>query len=468
VNSPATAEGLRILHAIHDFLPRHRAGSEIYAFDLCQELDRRHHITILAAEYDGARAHGRLTWRVQDGLAVVEIVNNWVAESFEDTYRSRAIADRLGHVLDMVQPDVLHVHSLLNLSFDLPGMAHARGIPVAATLHDYTLVCPSGGQRVHRAEDHVCATIDVERCARCFTESPQHAQIGVARLARGPAASALASQAARFLLRRAPGLAARAAGVARRAAVTVDARAIGARLDRAREVFDQVDLFVAPSRSLGDEFVRLGVDPAKLRVIDHGFAPVAPGDGQPTCSGRAVTDDTRLRIGYVGTLVWHKGVHLLIDAVRDLPADAYELRIFGDPAVAPDYSADLRSGAAGLPVRFMGEFDRARIGEAYGSLDVLVIPSIWPENSPLVVREAFMAGVPVVGARSGGIPELVTHDLNGLLYEPRSTTDLTRTLRRLVDDCALVRRLARNIPPVKSMTAHACEWESIYAELLQR
>ena len=114
----------RLLHAIHDFLPRHRAGSEIYAFELCRALATRHHVTIVAAEYDLTRPHGHVTWRVQDGLPVVEIVNNWVCRSFEDTYAPAAITESLAHVLAAVQPDVLHVHNLLNLSFDLPSLAH--------------------------------------------------------------------------------------------------------------------------------------------------------------------------------------------------------------------------------------------------------------------------------------------------------------------------------------------------------
>ena len=78
---------MRILHAIHDFLPRHQAGSEIYAFELCRELAAAHHVTVLCAEYDPSRRHGHVTWRVHEGLPVVEIVNNWVCGSFEDTYR---------------------------------------------------------------------------------------------------------------------------------------------------------------------------------------------------------------------------------------------------------------------------------------------------------------------------------------------------------------------------------------------
>ena len=165
---------MRLLHAIHDFLPRHRAGSEIYALALGRALARRHHVTILCADTT-RRAPTARAWRVQDGLPVVEIVNNWICGSFEDTYRPPVMGDRLRHVLRAVQPDIVHVHNLLNLSFDRRRL-RAAGIPVVATLHDYTLVCASGGQRIHRADGHVCHEIDVDRCARCFGESPHSAR----------------------------------------------------------------------------------------------------------------------------------------------------------------------------------------------------------------------------------------------------------------------------------------------------
>lgn len=162
---------MRILHAIHDFLPRHRAGSEIYAFELARELGRDATVFVLAAEYDPAAAHGTLRWRWYEGLTVIELVNNWEFGGFEETYSSDRINAQLRHVLDATSPDVLHVHNLLNLSMDLPRIAKERGIAVVATLHDYTLVCPSGGQRVHVSESHVCETIDPDRCARCFHQS---------------------------------------------------------------------------------------------------------------------------------------------------------------------------------------------------------------------------------------------------------------------------------------------------------
>ena len=282
----SSAPRLRVLHAIHDFLPRHRAGSEIYALELGRELIRRHVVTVLAAEYDPSRPHGHVAWRVQDGVPVVELVNNWIGRTFEDTYRSPFITEQLTHLLDATQPDVVHVHSLLNLSFDLPALVHARGVPVVATLHDYTLVCPSGGQRLHRAEDHLCETIDPSRCARCFRESPFSAQTGVGNLTNRAGVGRFVRHTAAVLRRRLPAVVSGLARVAARSAgPPVFASDIVRRLDRARDVLDEVDLFVAPSRAIADEFERLGLSRSKLRVLPYGVAPLGTvprqaGDGR--------------------------------------------------------------------------------------------------------------------------------------------------------------------------------------------
>jgi len=449
---------VRLLHAIHDFLPRHQAGSEIYAFELCRALAPRHDVTVLCADYDPARDHGSVRWRVHDGLPVAEVVNNWPCASFEETYRPPLVTRRIAQVLRTVQPDVLHVHNLLNLSFDLPELARARGIPVVATLHDYTLVCPSGGQRIHRADAWVCREIDTARCARCFVESPICDQIAFTALARVTRAPGVLRRVARRVARGLPGIANRARDMARRAALPVTAVQIDARLAAARRVIDVIDLFVAPSSSIASEFERLGIPAAKIRVSDYGFVPMERrGPRRPP---------RPLRIGFAGTIVWHKGVHLLIEAVRALPAASYELKIFGDPGVFPEYAAALRERAAGLPVQFMGRVSRDRMAEAYAQIDVLVVPSLWLENSPLVIHEAFMAGVPVVGARIGGIPDLVIDGRGGLLFEPASPSALGAVLKTLVDDPSRVQSLANTIPRVKPIDEDARAWEKVYADLV--
>ena len=149
---------------------------------------------------------------------------------------------------------------------------------------------------------------------------------------------------------------------------------------------------------------------------------------------------------------------------------SFELKIFGSPDVFPVYSAALRTRAAGLPISFMGGFDRTRTAEVFAQFDVLVVPSLWLENSPLVIHEAFMAGIPVVGARIGGIVDLVDEGRTGLLYDPASPLELQAVLRTLIENPQRLNELAefaRTMPRVKSIVEDAQEWERTYAEVLR-
>jgi glycosyltransferase involved in cell wall biosynthesis len=116
-------------------------------------------------------------------------------------------------------------------------------------------------------------------------------------------------------------------------------------------------------------------------------------------------------------------------------------------------------------VNFRGPFDRARLPETYASFDVLVVPSLWPENSPLVIHEAFMHGAAVVAARVGGVPELVRDGVNGFLYDARSPQELAECLQHFVNDRSLAARLAAGAPPIKPIEEDAREWERRYAAL---
>ena len=296
---------MRILHAIHDFLPRHRAGSEIYACELAREQRERHDVFVLAAEYDPPPQRTAPSAGVSMQASRSRAGQQLGVSAFRrDATRRNASTPSCVTCSMPRPPDVLHVHNLLNLSFDLPRIAKARGIAIVATLHDYTLVCASGGQRVHVAEAHVCDTIDAERCARCFGESTlrdrwrrvvlravRRACVGPGRTPRSPPRAETCGSAGRRL-----------------GGHAVESGDIRRRLAYARHVLDTIDLFVAPSASIGEEFVRLGAPPDRVHVSDYGFLPM------PAQPRRRRSAHEPLRIGFVGTLVWHKGVHVLIDA----------------------------------------------------------------------------------------------------------------------------------------------------------
>jgi glycosyltransferase involved in cell wall biosynthesis len=240
----------------------------------------------------------------------------------------------------------------------------------------------------------------------------------------------------------------------------VSAADLAHRLEQVASVARDVDCFVAPSRSLAADVVRFGLPASKVEVSDYGFEPLEAVARRPA--------EGPLRIGFVGTLVWHKGAHVLIEALRRLPPELYAASIHGVLAWFPEYVRELRARARGLPVKFCGGFGPGEAGAVLAELDVLVVPSLWPENSPLVVHEAFQAGVPVVGARNGGIPELVADGVNGLIYEPESSEELARALESLIRDRGLLERFAAALPAVKSIEADAVEWEERYRRAVGR
>jgi glycosyltransferase involved in cell wall biosynthesis len=447
---------LRILHTVHDYLPVHQAGSELYVGALCAALTAAgHHPAVFAAEFSPRDPHGSLRWRTHAGVPVIEVVNNWQGSTFATTYDADAIQTAFTHALDAVRPDVVHVHNLLNLSLSLPRLARARGIAVVATLHDHTLACPSGGQRVHKADAHVCRTIDPERCARCFAETPFYRQWQFGQVARHVPAG-LAGRTASAVARRLP-WAARAgkAALAASPGPAVTAGDIVIRLETAKRTFSEFQAAVAPSQSLADEYRRLGFPADRLETSDYGFAPLEVRPRTPNPRGR-------LRLGFTGTLVWHKGVDLLIDAARRLPADHIEVHIFGDETVFPDYTRDLRQRADGLPVSFRGAYAHHDIPKVLSEIDVLVVPSRWLENSPLVIHEAFMTRVPVVAAAIGGMPDLLDHGRHGVLFEPDSADALAHALRTLLDNPARLAELTAQAPPVKTIGEDAVEWMARY------
>lgn len=461
---------MRILHVIHDLPPLHVAGAEIYAAGLVGELASRSGVAaeFLCAEYDPSTPHGTLRHRSLDGIRVNELVNNWTFASLEESVAPRAFNEQLGQVLDR-KFDLLHLHSLVGLSLDLPRLALDRGIPSVATLHDYSLFCAAGGQLLPHldaglaGEAGPCKAVDPERCARCFSGSPLGKLLGLGRTTRGGGLQT-AARAAGLMRRLVPagfGPAGRVLSFLGRGAVTPGQ--ISRRLERAQDAARLIKRFVAPSRAMAQRVIQLGVPAAAVEVSDYGFPPMAT----PRRTHGVGKGQGPLRLGYVGSLVPHKGADLLLQAMRELPDGAAELQVHGDPGVYPEYSARLRDMARGLPVRFAGPFTPGEAPAVYAGFDCLVVTSRWPENSPLVIHEAFQAGIPVVTPELGGCAELVRHGVSGLHYEAGSAADLARQLRCLIQRPELLRDLADGVPEVKGLDTDADQWLERYRAVLE-
>jgi hypothetical protein len=195
----------------------------------------------------------------------------------------------------------------------------------------------------------------------------------------------------------------------------------------------------------------------RLRVVPLGVKPV-PARTRERQAG------TPLRILYVGFLFPPKGAHVLIEAIKGLPSQAVEVSLYG--AFSPfwqSYADRVRAEAQGLPVHFYGPYAHDQLASILSRHDVLVMPGLCEETFSIVTREALMAGLPVVAARRGALPEVVRDDVNGLLFAAEDAADLRRCLARLLAEPDLLERLRSVDPGVKTMEAYAGELEGMYA-----
>ena len=142
------------------------------------------------------------------------------------------------------------------------------------------------------------------------------------------------------------------------------------------------------------------------------------------------------------------------------------MRVSGDLSMFPEYAREVYAMAEGDPrVNFAGAFPNERMAEELGRIDVLVVPSTWYENGPLVVYSALAAGIPVVASNFGGLSEIVEHEENGLLFEPGDQVDLARQLERLCEDPGLIVRLGENAGILRTVEDSVDEMLQLYERL---
>ena len=314
-----------------------------------------------------------------------------------------------------VRPDILHFHHYA--VFGVETFLHIRAaLPqskIVLTLHEFQAICNHYGQMVTRGRLELCDASGLRECNRCFPEISR----------------------ADFFLRQ----------------------------TYARRFLDLVDHFVAPSRFLADRYIAWGLDPARVSVIENITAPgtLAP---QPAIAG------PRLRIGFFGQISWLKGIKVLLDAAALLEADdnnEVQFDIHGDDASQPeefraDFAAHLKS--AGRNVRFHGAYDNRKVDRLMQGVDAVLLPSIWWENSPVVIQEALRNRRPVICSDIGGMAEKVRDGIDGLHFPVGNAAALADLLAALAHDRTRLAALSPPFTPDDHAAAHRALYERLRSE----
>jgi glycosyltransferase involved in cell wall biosynthesis len=432
---------MRVLLAVHHFPPKYSAGAELYTMQLARELLRRGHEaevvcveTLAASQPFGVRAEpdryeGIPVWRLHLGLR--DAPANW-------SYANPAIKAWLHERMRIWQPDIMHLHSGYLIGVGAITAAYALGIPTVITLHDYWFLCPR--ITLLRGDGTLCRQPpdDPAACAWCLQLDRRRYRLPE-QISGGWAGKVWMKLAA-------------AEGRAEQQA----------RRDTLRAALAMADLVIAPSQFLADVMKQWG---QPVRVIRLGLL------NERLTDIPAVQEKATLRLGYIGQIAPHKGVHLLITAVNQLPPSdkGIELTIFGNLAHNPAYTRQLQRLIGNHPhIHLAGPFNHDQLPAILSTIDVIVVPSIWYENSPLTILEAHAAGRPVVTSRLGGMAELVRDEVDGLHFTPNDSRDLARQLERLRSETGLLERLRDGIQPPRSFAAEMHLLLEHYTTLLER
>ncbi len=464
----------RVLLTAHKFFPAHRAGTEVLTLKVAQELmSRGYEVMVVAGnppDLDARHCAGPQTSDyVYEGIPVhiVEEPLRLKGYTFRHEYWHPGIAAHFEGVLERFAPDLVHIFHAQNLSASIIEVSRRKQLPVVFSAMDFWLICPV--VQLRRPDGAICRgpSCCAVNCLTCYTPQlfpPLCEFVEAIEKKYSSVFDVLAGLPAPLKNLALEGLYRSYAASKTPAAV----RATIERPDVLRRSANQLQSIMVPTKVMRDLFIGKGIRPELISHVPFGIdvAPLLPYQTK-SCSDN-------LRVGYIGTFSEHKGVDLLIDAFQKLPPDCKAtLTLYGDLEQFPEYGERLRSlcnpsRPNSAKITFAGTFPNTVLGEVMSHLDVLVVPSRWYENTPLVIQSALATKTPVIATDLGGMSELVKHEVNGLLFLLNDADALCSQLSRLLDDSSLLGRLRDGIAPERTVSEMVDDIESIYRQVEQQ
>jgi|GEM_PF-332176 glycosyltransferase involved in cell wall biosynthesis len=406
---------MRILFIGSGYPPEGGGGTEVHMHQLARTLRARgHEVSVFARCARAHKADYALERGEVDGIPVLRV--NYMfrdAAELQWIWHNPNIDRILGEELDRNKPDLVHVHHVTCLSTTMLDVIKGRGIPLVMTLHDFWTTCPRG-QRI-TPELEVCTSLDRSRCAPCLDRLWPHF------------------------------------GVTESALHRVDAEM--------RVRLGLCDALITPSEFHRQRMLEFGLEPTRVHAIPHGLdhaliPETAPRTNEPC------------RVGFIGAVIPSKGVHVLVEAMNYIGVPAVSCHIHGEAVNHhgdTGYLQRLKALARpDLSFEFAGPYEQKQVASLLANIDILVVPSLWWESFCLTLREAMLAGVPVVASDHGAMHEALVDVCPELLFRPGDAVDLAHKLHALATQPELRARASSLRSRVRTLEDMCADTEALY------
>jgi glycosyltransferase involved in cell wall biosynthesis len=383
---------MRVLTISNYFPPSDVGGAEIAAHNTCYGLRQQGvDVSVLAIT---ARAHRREDSHYTiNGIPVHRVsIPKSVPSRYLQAFDPRVYREVRGE-LHRTAPDLVHIHNVSGASLAPFLACRLRGLPAVLTLHDHWLLCPNN--LLLRKGGALCNPTECNSASRqCFRRYDFWASIPRRR--------------------------------------QVFARAVA-----------NVRAFISPSQKLIDLHAAAGYDRARFRVVRYGIQPALTRIPSAPLARQVVLDRGLPRtLLFSGMVVENKGIQTLIEALPRISERLPDARLVVAGTGDADYMTAL--GAVGGPrVVLLGRLPFQEMRSLYAAADLTLVPSVWHDNSPMVIYESLLAGTPVAGSAIGGIPELIEHGRTGYLFPAGDAVALAEQVIQHFSRPAIERRSMR-------------------------
>jgi glycosyltransferase involved in cell wall biosynthesis len=442
---------MKILYITNGYPPLSAAGTENYTAGLATAFAKAGHYVRVVCGGDWEKGDLSFNGAVSqnhDGVAVTRLNLNWSrgTDPNHSLYDNPETAGVVEQVLREFEPEVVHITSCYTLSASIIRPIKELGYPLVITLTDFWFLCPRVS--LLRSDGRLCDGRTTEwTCLKCLMADSsvyRNMFLDLPELFGRPALMQISHTPGLSRLRGFRGL---ALNMAERKSLLVP-------------LLNLADIVIAPSKFLADLYTLNGLgSPARVELYGHDLAWLK--------DLKLPKPSAKIVFGYIGRITHSKGTHVLVKALSQLRSGAsLEVRIWGNLKQEPGYAGGLMDlVSADMPLTFSGPFNRSEIAAVYDQIDVLVVPSIWYENNPLVIQEAFAAGIPVIASDLGGMSEFVTHNVNGLLFETENDIALANAMMRFVDEPGLYEGLRKGLPAVRTVKQEVKTLTALYQDL---